>query len=162
MKLCVIAMDIAKKVFQLHWVDAESGSVERLKLKRAQVLLLFANRPSALVVMEACGSAHESTHCADPLRAPMLEGGAHTICRTRRASPAAEARPRRSPAAAQDGSPVRPPEQDRCRGRAGDLDGKPPDKAGLASLGFGIGAALQSDAVRAHNCQLGRPTGRRP
>jgi transposase len=59
MELSVVAVDIAKKVFQLHWVEAETGSIERLKLKRAQVLPWFANRQPELVVMEACGGAHE-------------------------------------------------------------------------------------------------------
>jgi transposase len=59
MELNVIAMDIAKKVFQLHWVEPDTGSIERLQLKRAQVLPWFANRQPALVVMEACGGAHE-------------------------------------------------------------------------------------------------------
>jgi transposase len=59
MKLTVIAVDIAKNVFQLHWVDPDTGVVERLKLKRAQVLPWFANRQPSLVMMEACGGAHE-------------------------------------------------------------------------------------------------------
>jgi transposase len=59
MELNVIAIDIAKKVFQLHWVDSDTGIIERLKLKRAQVLPWFANREAALVVMEACGGAQE-------------------------------------------------------------------------------------------------------
>lgn len=59
MKLTVIAVDIAKNVFQLHWVDPDTGVVERLKLKRAQVLPWFANREPSLVMMEACGGAHE-------------------------------------------------------------------------------------------------------
>ena len=59
MELTVIGVDIAKTVFQLHWVDPQSGVIERLKLKRAQVLPWFANRPSSLVMMEACGGAHE-------------------------------------------------------------------------------------------------------
>lgn len=59
MELTVIAVDIAKKVFQLHWVDPETGSIERLKLKRAQVVPWFAERQPALVAMEACGGAHE-------------------------------------------------------------------------------------------------------
>jgi transposase len=59
MELNVIAMDIAKKVFQLHWIDNEAGSIEQLKLRRAQVLSWFANREPACVVMEACGGAHE-------------------------------------------------------------------------------------------------------
>ena len=59
MELTVIAIDIAKKVFQLHWVDQDTGSIERLKLKRAQMLPWFANRQPAVVMMEACGGAHE-------------------------------------------------------------------------------------------------------
>jgi transposase len=59
MELNVIAIDIAKKVFQLHWVEPDTGCIERLKLKRSQVLPWFANREPALVLMEACGGAHE-------------------------------------------------------------------------------------------------------
>jgi transposase len=59
MELNVVAIDIAKKVFQLHWVDPETGVIERLKLKRAQFLLWFVNRTPSLVLMEACGGAHE-------------------------------------------------------------------------------------------------------
>ena len=59
MELTVIAIDIAKKVFQLHWVERDTGSIERLKLKRAQLLPWFANRQPAMVMMEACGGAHE-------------------------------------------------------------------------------------------------------
>jgi transposase len=59
MELNVIAIDIAKKVFQLHWVEPDTGSIERTKLKRAQVLAWFANREPVLVAMEACGGSHE-------------------------------------------------------------------------------------------------------
>lgn len=59
MELNVIAIDIAKKVFQLHWVEPATGCIERLKLKRAQVLPWFANHEPAMVMMEACGGAHE-------------------------------------------------------------------------------------------------------
>ena len=59
MELTVIAIDIAKKVFQVHWVERDTGSIERLKLKRSQVLPWFANRQRAVVMMEACGGAHE-------------------------------------------------------------------------------------------------------
>jgi transposase len=59
MELNVIAIDIAKKVFQLHWVEADTGSIERLKLKRSQMLEWFAAKPTALIAMEACGGAHE-------------------------------------------------------------------------------------------------------
>lgn len=59
MKLTVVAIDIAKKVFQLHWVEPETGVIERLKLKRAQLLPWMANRQPSVVMMEACGGAHE-------------------------------------------------------------------------------------------------------
>jgi transposase len=59
MERTVIAVDIAKKVFQLHWVEMDTGCIERLQLKRARMLEWFANRTAALVVMEACGGAHE-------------------------------------------------------------------------------------------------------
>jgi transposase len=59
MELTVIAIDIAKKVFQLHWVERDTGSIERLKLKRSQMLPWFAKRQPARVMMEACGGAHE-------------------------------------------------------------------------------------------------------
>ena len=59
MEHTVIAVDIAKKVFQLHWVEMDTDCIERLQLKRAKLLEWFANRAAALVVMEACGGAHD-------------------------------------------------------------------------------------------------------
>ena len=35
MELNVIAIDIAKKVFQLHWVEPDTGSIERMKVIEA-------------------------------------------------------------------------------------------------------------------------------
>lgn len=58
MKHTVIAMDIAKRVFQLHAVDPQTGEIERVKLRRDAVLPFFARRAPCLVAMEACGSAH--------------------------------------------------------------------------------------------------------
>ncbi len=54
----VIGVDIPKTVFQLHWGDADSGTIEKLKLRRSQVLPWFANRSPACVAKEACGGAH--------------------------------------------------------------------------------------------------------
>ncbi len=53
MKHSVIGMDIAKQVFQSHSVDAETGEVERTKLRRDEVLSHFTRRASALVVIQA-------------------------------------------------------------------------------------------------------------
>lgn len=58
MERTVIAIDITKKVFQLHWVEIDTGCIERLQLKRAKLLEWFVNRTAA-VVMEACGGAHD-------------------------------------------------------------------------------------------------------
>ena len=51
-------MDLAKRVFQLHRVDMETGEICRRQLKRAQIAEFFARREPSVVAMEACGSAH--------------------------------------------------------------------------------------------------------
>ena len=53
-----IGLDLAKKVFQVHGVNAEGKVVVARKLKRKDVLAFFAKLPPCLVGMEACGSAH--------------------------------------------------------------------------------------------------------
>ena len=58
MKHSVIGMDIARRVFQLHSVAADTGEIERIKLRRDEVLPFFAQRTCSLVAIEACGSAH--------------------------------------------------------------------------------------------------------
>jgi transposase len=55
--LTQVGMDIAKQVFQLYWVEADTGEVKNVKLRRSKVLEHFANRPACLVGMEACGGA---------------------------------------------------------------------------------------------------------
>ena len=58
MKVTTFGLDLAKRVFQLHWVDMETGEICRRQLKRSEVLEFFANREAGVVAMEACGSAH--------------------------------------------------------------------------------------------------------
>ena len=58
MKLTPVGIDIAKMVFQVHYVDDETGEIVNKPVKRAVFLEHFANRPSCLVGMEACGGAH--------------------------------------------------------------------------------------------------------
>lgn len=58
MKHSVIGMDIAKKVFQLHTVVPLTGKIERIKLRRDEVLPFFAAQQPCLVAIEACGGAH--------------------------------------------------------------------------------------------------------
>lgn len=57
MNSTVVGIDIAKRVFQLHWVDIETGEIMSLQLKREKFLEHFANRQPCLIGMEACGGA---------------------------------------------------------------------------------------------------------
>ncbi|MDE0003893.1 MAG: IS110 family transposase [Rhodospirillaceae bacterium] len=61
----VVGVDTAKRVFQLHWVDVETGEIVGMKLTRRKFLEHFANRLSCVVAMEACGG---SQHWARRLR----------------------------------------------------------------------------------------------
>ena len=56
--ITTIGLDLAKKVFQVHGVDAEGKVVVARKLRRKEVLTFFARLAPCLVGMEACGSAH--------------------------------------------------------------------------------------------------------
>jgi transposase len=58
MKTRTFGLDLAKRVFQVHSVDVETGEIERRQLKREQLVTYFANQAPALIAMEACGSAH--------------------------------------------------------------------------------------------------------
>jgi len=65
MKNTVVGIDVAKWVFQLHWVDGETGEIMSLQLKCERFLEHFANRGPCLIGMEACGG---SQHWARRLR----------------------------------------------------------------------------------------------
>jgi transposase len=58
MEITTIGLDIAKRVFQAHGVDAGGKAVLRRKLQRAEVLGFFQDLPPCLVGIEACGTAH--------------------------------------------------------------------------------------------------------
>jgi transposase len=58
MEITTIGLDIAKRVFQAHGVDASGKAVLRRKLQRAEVLAFFAGLPPCLVGIEACATAH--------------------------------------------------------------------------------------------------------
>jgi transposase len=57
MKTNVVGVDIAKRVFQLHWVEPETGEIRSVQLRREKFLEHFANRSSCLIGMEACGGS---------------------------------------------------------------------------------------------------------
>ena len=58
MSLMPVGIDIAKSVFQVHYVDQETGEIVNRPIKRAKFLEFFANRAPCLIGMEACGGAH--------------------------------------------------------------------------------------------------------
>ena len=95
----VVGVDTAKRVFQLHWVDLETGEIVDLKLTRARFLDHFANRVPCLIAMEACGG---SQHWARRLR----ELGHEVMTPT-----------------GEDGAALRRRQQERCARRPRNLDG---------------------------------------
>jgi transposase len=58
MNATTYAIDIAKNVFQLHWVEPASGEIHRKKLQRPKFLEYFAQLQPSRILMEACGGAH--------------------------------------------------------------------------------------------------------
>jgi transposase len=58
MNITTYGLDLAKRVFQVHWVDLQSGEVKRKTLARGEVQRFFARQAAGVVALEACGSAH--------------------------------------------------------------------------------------------------------
>ena len=52
MNCTVFGLDLAKRVFQLHWVDMETGEICLRQLKRQQVAEFFVNRNPGIIAME--------------------------------------------------------------------------------------------------------------
>ncbi|VWB77815.1 putative transposase [Burkholderia stagnalis] len=65
MNSMAVGVDIAKNVFQVHYVGQATGEIVNKPVKRAKFLEYFANRTSCLIGMKACGGAH---HWARQLR----------------------------------------------------------------------------------------------
>ena len=57
-RITTIGLDLAKKVSQVHGIDAGGKVVVARKLRCKEVLAFFAKLAPCLVGMEACGSAH--------------------------------------------------------------------------------------------------------
>jgi transposase len=58
MQVTTLGLDLAKRVFQVHGVDAAGRIVVRRRLQRAQLADFFAALPPCLVGIEACATAH--------------------------------------------------------------------------------------------------------
>lgn len=57
-QITTIGLDLAKKVFQIHGVDASGAVALRRTLRRGKVLEFFTRLPPCLIGMEACATAH--------------------------------------------------------------------------------------------------------
>lgn len=66
MEISTVGLDLGKRIFQVHGVDAAGGVMVRRKLQRAEMREFFAALPPCMVGMEACATAH---HWARQIRA---------------------------------------------------------------------------------------------
>jgi transposase len=51
-------LDIAQTVFQMYWVDVDTGEIWNRKFRRDQLIQFLSNRAPGRVALEACGGAH--------------------------------------------------------------------------------------------------------
>lgn len=54
----MIAVDLAKRFFQVHGSDAGGAAIFNRSLPRSKLVAFLAGQPRCVVAMEACGSAH--------------------------------------------------------------------------------------------------------
>jgi transposase len=57
-QITTVAIDLAKRVFQLHGTDEQGHAVLRRQVRRGQLPAVLGQLPRCTVVMEACSSAH--------------------------------------------------------------------------------------------------------
>jgi transposase len=58
MNATTYGLDVAKRVFQMYWVDAQSGEIVNRRFGRDELIGFLARRSAGRVALEACGSAH--------------------------------------------------------------------------------------------------------
>jgi transposase len=58
MNATTYGLDIAKRVFQMYWVDAQTGEIVNRRFGREELIGFLAQRPAGRVALEACGSGH--------------------------------------------------------------------------------------------------------
>jgi transposase len=51
-------LDVAKRVFQMYWVDAQTGEIVNRRFGREELIEFLAQRPAGRVALEASGSGH--------------------------------------------------------------------------------------------------------
>ena len=57
-QITTIGLGLAKKIFQVHGIDAGGRAVVRRALRRGEVLKFFSGLRPCLVGLEACATAH--------------------------------------------------------------------------------------------------------
>ena len=58
-KHCVIGLDLAKSVFQVHIANGAGKKIGGKKLKRSEVMEWFTQQERCKVGIEACGGSHQ-------------------------------------------------------------------------------------------------------
>ena len=58
MNATTYGLDVAKRVFQMYWVDAQTGEIVNRRFGRDELIRFLAQRPAGQVALEACGSGH--------------------------------------------------------------------------------------------------------
>src|SRR6185295_18482297 len=58
MNATTYGLDVAKRVFQMYWVDAQTGEIVNRRFGRDELIGFLAQRPVGRVALEACGSGH--------------------------------------------------------------------------------------------------------
>jgi transposase len=51
-------LDIAKHVFQMYWVESDTGEIVNRRFSRQQLIEFLGQRIAGRAALEACGSAH--------------------------------------------------------------------------------------------------------
>ncbi|MGF6931984.1 transposase [Paraburkholderia sp. UCT70] len=58
MNATTYGLDVAKQIFQMYWVDTQTGEIANRRFRRDELIAFLAQRPAGRVALEACGSAH--------------------------------------------------------------------------------------------------------
>lgn len=58
MNATTYGLDVAKRVFQMYWVEAQTGEIVNRRFGCDELIGFLAQRPAGRVALEACGSGH--------------------------------------------------------------------------------------------------------
>jgi transposase len=58
MDVTTYGLDVSKRVFQMYWVDPQTGEIANRRFGRDELVQFLARCPAGRVAIEACGSGH--------------------------------------------------------------------------------------------------------